>query len=369
MHDYIKAAAAAALCAALAAPAWAGNGNGNLAGNGFPKGPHHTLKLLGKGAGFKCGAMPTDDGEPQYGNVIFMPRVVPEGGVTIGFVEGGVPDDDDAGELKLGVLDRCTEPFLDSGETVADGALVSIPPNANGYAVYARLTGKPGAPNGKSKGKGKKKGANKGKKKGQQNTAAGSDTLVINGDLLVFTDPNTGEALALLGTVDESGVLTPTGDFDTGEKVLIRTDPAVPGNGVVKAMSLEGLFTFTGSICKPGATADDPFCATTTPEEPVCEAYCCVSTSPDGGTTAPDATIDSCSPLASVGVDPNTDGDGNPETGDGLQCPLNDAANVYTPTQCKHYVGASVFDIQSIAQYLWNLSGGAYNVQLRFYPR
>lgn len=347
----------------LAAPAMAGSDG---RGNGFPKGEHFNLKLLGKADSFKCPSVKIDDetGEPEYGNVIFMPRTIPEGGVTIGFVEGGVPDDEDDGELTLGVLDRCTEPFVETGETVADGALVTLPPNPNGYDVYARLTGKPGAPAAKGKNKGKKKGASKGKKKGKnkgKNQPASDATLAIDGDLVVLTDSGSGEALALLGTVDDAGVFTPSGSFDAGSTVLVRTDPGVPGKGVVKATDLSALFQFSGSICKPGALADDPFCAGT--EEPACEAYCCVSTSPDGGTTPPDTVIDSCSPLASVGVDD----DALPETP--LVCPVDDASNDYTATQCKRYEDAWVFDIQSLAQYLWTVSGGAYNVQIRFYPR
>lgn len=336
----------------LAAPAMAGS---DRRGNGFPKGEHFNLKLLGKADTFKCPSVKIDDetGEPDYGNVIFMPRTIPEGGVTIGFVEGGVPDDD--GDLKLGALDRCTEPFVETGETDADGALVTLPPNANGYDVYARLTGKPGAPGAK--------GENKGKKKGKNQQASASDaTLAIDGDLVVLTDPDSGEALALLGTVDDGGVFTPTGGSDTGGTVLVRTDPDVPGKGVVKATDLSGLFQFTGSICKPGATADDPFCAPA-PDEPVCEAYCCVSTSPDGGITPPDNVIDSCSRLVDVGV---ADED-LPEAP--LACPVNDESNIYTPTQCKRYEDAWVFDIQALAQYLWTVSGGAYNAQIRFYPR
>jgi len=42
------------------------------------------------------------------------------------------------------VTDWCTESFPDAGAVTGDGAMFRLPANAGGYAVYARITGKPG---------------------------------------------------------------------------------------------------------------------------------------------------------------------------------------------------------------------------------
>ncbi len=43
--------------------------------NGFPSGPHFNLNIIGKKDGFTCPAQEYLNGNPVYGNVIFVPEV------------------------------------------------------------------------------------------------------------------------------------------------------------------------------------------------------------------------------------------------------------------------------------------------------
>jgi hypothetical protein len=114
--------------------------NGIPFGNGFPSGEHYNLIIHGKKAEFQCPDAEFDPitGEQIFGNVINIPRV--DDGLPIEiFMESGrkgPKGKTDASTLE--VTDWCSKSFDGSG------ASLRLPKNDAGYAVYARVTGKPG---------------------------------------------------------------------------------------------------------------------------------------------------------------------------------------------------------------------------------
>ncbi len=116
-------------------------------GNGFPSGAHFNLNMIGKKANFTCPApeFDPDTNEQLYGNVIFIPREQGTDPINI-LVESGNKGPKGAVDTNtLEVPDWCTESFADSGGPgMGDPAIFRLPANGAGYAVYARITGKPG---------------------------------------------------------------------------------------------------------------------------------------------------------------------------------------------------------------------------------
>ena len=108
--------------------------------NGFPSGAHYNLNIIGKKMGYSCTTPEPyldETGTLVYGNVIF----VPESGRDIQIVmksgsarKGGKAS---SSYPVFRVTDACAPPFDN------DAAEVELPPNANGYRVYARALAKP----------------------------------------------------------------------------------------------------------------------------------------------------------------------------------------------------------------------------------
>ena len=141
--------------------------------NGFPSGAHFNLNIHGKKADYNCTPVVYDtNGIPVYGNGIF----VPETGQDIQIVLKSGRKGGKASDLyqEFQVTDACAPAFDGSP------AVVELPPNANGYRVYARALAKPG----------------------------GSATLTYGGSLFSAVDEY-GNDLVDLGLVTSGGVASP----------------------------------------------------------------------------------------------------------------------------------------------------------------
>ncbi|GLQ30437.1 hypothetical protein [Litoribrevibacter albus] len=301
--------------------------NGIYLGNGFPSGPHFNLIIHGKKLSFNCpdpqfyylvvednngdgdaGAMvkSCDDGdvcaltnEQYYGNVIFLPR---DGrNVQIQFESGRKGPKSNPDATTLEVTDWCTKPF-DS-----DAANVRLPKDPDGYAVYARVTGKP---------------------------TEGSFSIFGRSFTLVETEDDNGNISDLLFL----GVVTETGVF-----VGVELEPvtATGGKGKNKATEITSIFEFTGQVCYTSET--DPAC-----DEGGCfsQTYCCP---PDGS--------EACQ-IVPEGEDP------------ALFCPtLGDGTWEATEFFCHEYEDDWIFNIADFVNVLFDVKNDdTYNIQIRFYP-
>ena len=200
-----------------AAPAFAAkpvDGSGLPFGNGFPSGEHFNLNIIGKKDGFLCPAGEVDAlGNPVYGNVIFFPRVQGTDPITILIESGAKGPRGATGTAQLEVTDWCTESFPDAGTGSRDAASFRLPASANGYAVYARITGKPGAD--------------------------GEPTVTFNQGGFEYVTDETGNDLILLGTFKEGS----TTIYRTGETTTTAS------KGVRKATDITSLFQWSGLVC------------------------------------------------------------------------------------------------------------------------
>lgn len=224
---------AATLAAAPALAAKPVDGSGLPFGNGFPSGEHFNLNIIGKKAGFGCPAGELDgSGNPVYGNVIFFPRVQGTDPITILIESGskgprGAPD-----TARLEVTDWCTESFPDAGAGAGDAASFRLPANANGYAVYARITGKPGQ--------------------------HGEPTVTFGQGGFAYVEDEAGNDLILLGS------------FKDGTTTIYRTGETTTtsGKGVRKATDITGMFQWSGLVCSVPTDltlADTTLCCQTDP--------------------------------------------------------------------------------------------------------
>jgi hypothetical protein len=209
---------ALALAAGLAAaPAMAGkpvDGSGLPFGNGFPSGEHYNLNVIGKKAGFSCPEQAVDEyGVPTYGKVIFFPREQGNDPITILIESGSKGPRGAPATSTLEVTDWCTESFADAGASAGDPASFRLPANANGYAVYARITGKPGDD--------------------------GEPTVTFNQGGFEYVQDEAGNDLILLGT------------FKEGSTTLYRTgeSTSTASKGVRKATDITALFQWSGLVC------------------------------------------------------------------------------------------------------------------------
>jgi hypothetical protein len=288
-------------------------------GNGFPSGPHFNLILLGKWGDFTCPPPELDAEMNQvYGNVIFIPREQGDDDITI-LMESGKKGPKNAQEItELQVTDWCSETF--------DGtpAVLRLPKNDYGYAVYGRLHGKPGED--------------------------GEPHVTITPDLW-YVEDEAGNDLILLGLVDDNGV------FKSAGETLYRTDPTPgsKGKGVNKATYLTDLFLYSGDVCYIQSDWED-YCIVEGVNECTATQLCCVDTDP---LTPGYERCDLCAAVGTV-LDstctcPPTDTDGYPYTA--------------VVAHCRTYDETWVFNISDFVGYLWDLdSTGAYNIQVRFYP-
>ncbi len=300
--------------------------DGIYLGNGFPSGPHFNLIIHGKKLSFQCPdpeyyyrvltdvngdgdegdlVENCDDGDvceltdvQNFGNSVFTPR---DGrNVQMLFESGRKGPKSKPDATSLEVTDWCTKPF-DS-----DAASIRIPKDPDGYAVYARATGKP--------------------TDGSFSIFGRSLALVETEEDGVFTD------LLFLGVVTETGVFLGT-----------ELEPVTKegGKGKNKGTEITSLFEFTGQVCY---TSDaDPAC---TDGGCFSQFYCCPP--------------DESAPCELV----------PPDTDAGLYCPtLHDGTWLATEFYCHEYEDDWIFNIADFVNVLFDVKNDdTYNIQIRFYP-
>jgi hypothetical protein len=168
--------------------------------NGFPSGPHYNLNIHGKMADFTCPDVQLDEfGNPVYGNSIFVPD---DGvGIEILMESGSGKGSKTETITELQVTDPCSAP-IDN-----DPAVVQIPPNTNGYRVYARALATP----------------------------TDNPWMTVTPELVSVEDEY-GNDLLYLGLVTSDG-------FTTASETFTRT------KGKSKAIPITGLFEWTGDVC------------------------------------------------------------------------------------------------------------------------
>ena len=163
--------------------------------NGFPSGDHYNLNIHGKKDSFNCPEQEYDIyDEPIYGNSVF----VPEYGQGAIYVESG------KGKKAAQVTElQVTDPCAFDG----DGATIKLPPNNNGYRVYARVLAKP----------------------------TDEPYIGLASSLYMVQDEN-GNDLLYLGLVTDQGFETPTVSVTRKQ-------------GKSKAIDISGMFQWSGSVC------------------------------------------------------------------------------------------------------------------------
>jgi len=302
-------------------------------GNGFPSGEHYNLNLIAKKDSFSCPEPTYDElSNQEFGKVIFFPRVQNEDPITI-LMESGTKGPKGAPETAtLEVIDWCTESFPDFGQLNGDSAVLRLPYNSNGYAVYGALGGKP--------------------------LSDGEPSVSISPDLY-YVEDESGNDLILLGLVDSGG----TTAFGSDGTVLYRTDSSgsTKGKGSRKATNLTSLFEYSGEVCyvQTDTSAycyDESAAYTCTTKE-----LCCVDEDSNG-------VYEACDLLTNVGV-LFDDGMG----GTGSECPSDPTVDPYLPlgvsAECQSYDNEFVFNIADFVGYLWDIdTTGTYLVRIRFYP-
>lgn len=316
--------------AAVAALTWqahvahAGN---NLLGNGFPSGPHFNLVILGKKVGFTC-PTPADylAGTPDQ-NVIYVPQVGHD--ISILMESGAKGPKSDPALTTLKVTDWCSQ-TLDG-----DAAALMLPKNADGYAVFARILGKPGED--------------------------GGPTFQFTDRQFDLVQDEFGNDLLGLGLITDTGLV----DYAGNE--LQRWDGSGKGKGALKAKNITALFQYTGSVC--AVNDQDTFCSTGG-----CSAgptVCCVPLEDSDGTLVEASACD----------DPDLVGYGGcvgqVEVSPGVfACPTELAFGDGTTTNvcpvatvCKEFTGSWIFNVADFVNVLYDVQNdGSYNVQVRFYP-
>ncbi len=333
MNKFVALIAAAAFAAtfALAGAAHAGkpvDDEGNPLGNGFPSGPHFNLNILGKKLNFTCPEVDLED----LGHVIFVPREVPGGDRIQIIVESGKKgpkNNPDATDLE--VVDPCTETFPDTPSGDEDPATFRLPKNADGYAVFGRITGKP----------------------------TDDPTFTFTDRTITLVEDEFGNNLLLLGVIIAGKTFDVICASPDDPCELVRTDTTKPGKGVQKAKEITAIFEFSGLICIEDVAGDlfDDFCVDD-PDPPFCAAtdLCCLDGILAGG---------ECSLLTDALFD---DGFGNfvcdnaDDIGSGIDW-------VQVGAQCKSFADEWIFNIEDFVNVLFEAdNNGSYTVQLRFYP-
>ena len=288
-------------------------------GNGAPSGPHFNLNIIAKRPNFTCPCPEYVDGQRVLGNVVFIPREQNDDPITILMESGKKGPKHHPDVTALQVTNWCSESFADCDpetdpdpNTDYDSGVVELPKHEEGYAVYARITGKSGE--------------------------EGGPTVTIS-PTLFYVEDEAGHDLILLGLVDGSGAFVWNGTD------LVRTDATKKGRGVQKFKEVTNLFLWSGQVCYVNDI--DLYCSDgTCTEGPV---LCCLEVvDADGNVIYTD-----CQDNAVC-----VDGDCTCEEG-------------YVDVQawCHMYSETWVFNIADFVGYLWHLtSDGAYVIQVRFYP-
>ena len=361
MRRILIVTASVLLVAVLAigvSPAMAGkpSSGGVFNGNGFPSGLHYNLIIHGKKSDFNCPAPKyywectdslvtdlfetsdecnsncvdpyvCDDTGPQiYGNVINVPfdNVDEEDNIIDPpisiLIESGRkgPKNAPEGFDTLQVTDWCTESFPDEGTGDVDGAIFRLPKNDEGYAVYVKITGRPG-----------------------EDTKA-----IFPFPDFQYVEDEAGNNLILLGALIESEITKINDEIIT----VFRSKKNANGNGnkVPKATELTRLFMWSGTVCYfdtcgeyEGETCVFDYC--TDLPGPACEPY------------------DLCCESENMGVY------------EGCTLKVEDVCpegNVETTVDCKEIDEEQwVFNIADFVGMLWEIgNNNSYNIQIRFYP-
>jgi len=176
--------------------------------NGFPSGDHYNLNIIGKKDGFTCPAALCDLLDLTcVPNVIYIPadNDPATDPVEILMVSGKKGSAKTAGITGFAVTDWCTQAFD------GNGAVVQLPPNENGYRVYARALAKP----------------------------TYNPNLAILGNTVDFVEDDDGNLLYYLGSFTKNCVATP------GEQNCVYT--RTKGHSV--ATDISPLFEYTGDVC------------------------------------------------------------------------------------------------------------------------
>ena len=181
----------------------------NVNPNGFPSGPHFNLNIIGKKAEFACPAQEYDlNGNPIYGNVVF----VPDNGSGSLTMQSGRVGKKASTFTELRAIDPCAG---------FDGtpALIELPPNTNGYRVYARALGKPG-----------------------------DATAISIIPSLVSASDEFGDPLVYLGLVTSGGI------FKSDGETITRTGRKST------AMPITDMFLWSGTVCTPYGESPTEIC-------------------------------------------------------------------------------------------------------------
>jgi hypothetical protein len=345
----VAALSAAALLAVGAQAGKPPNSDAIYNGNGFPSGPFEHLVILGKKDHFSCpppkflvvadGNADGDLGQtvetcdaadqcdPVFGNVVFIPRDQGADPISIVMESGAKGPKSKQDATTLEVTDWCTESFPDDGSSAppyGDGARVRIPKDPEGYAMYARVRGKPGD---------------------DETEHAFYTTTQLD----LVEDEQGNDLLLLLG------FLTSDGTFAADGTLLRRTDDAKKGKGTRQSVNITDLLLWTGDVCYVQDNTDF-FCLDEFGTN-LCDSteLCCVDADFD-------LVYERCDSLLDVGADPDLDGL--------LECPLTDLdGDPYTPVtaECIHYEDQWVFNIADFVDVLFDVTSDAYNVEIRFY--
>lgn len=333
--------------------------NGNFIGNGYPSGPHFNLNIHGKNDSFQC-PDPTyffqvdSDGDlsddivvgdlvkdcpdgyvcsltnvQYFGNVINLPRDGSDVQIYVESGRKGPKSSPDASSLE--VTDWCTKPFDE------DAASFRLPANADGYAVYSRVTGKP--------------------VDNQFFEVFGRDLTVVEVECQAGDTecPASGTYdLLLLGVVNEDGAFTKVGNGDGNFERVDSTDGR-GGKGVKDATDITGMFEFSGQVCY--VYADDPACA-----DSACAAadYCCPI---DEATSAYNGACQLKETETFWNIDLQT-----------YDCSVQDDNPVGTlwidqTFYCHEYTDHWIFNIADFVEVLFDVrNNDTYNIKLRFYP-
>ncbi|MCG9726703.1 hypothetical protein [Vibrio brasiliensis] len=333
--------------------------DGTYLGNGFPSGEHFNLILHGKKDTHVCetyveiveitdtdlgdvtepfyaigdkylpGECPTQAGfeyRCAYGNVISMPRgsdssqILMESGSKGPAKKSG--SDADLDSTTLQVTDACT------GYSGNDPAVVRIPADKDGYAVYARVLGKP-------------------------TDDGGPDFSVTGREIPIIGDgDNTTDDVWLIGVIDNEGALIP-GTCDDGGCTLERWESTEKGKGAKTATNLTGLFSFSGEVCY---WEDDESCLDGNTNVCSDKDFCCtVVDEYDGlGDIEYNGTVYDCEVADDTTLD---------EFG---MC-LADG-DVVDTLHCRTYEEEWIFNIEDFVNVLFDINNDAYNVQIRLYP-
>jgi hypothetical protein len=349
-------------------------------GNGFPSGLHHNLLIHGKPDTFTCPDLtyyfqinfddsivsctykdkPVLDGElvgsceflsctgdnacietttPNYGNVVNMPRFETDDPITFVMESGrkGPKSQPDATTLK--VTDWCTESFPDDGSyapPLGDEARVLLPKDPDGYAVYARILGKP-----------------KKNDEGPSFVMVPEGFELIENEYEVDLDGDGAPDLLLLGFISpDGGVFNPD-----GVEINLKRSEGIKGNKAKTSTNISPLFKWQGDVCYVEGDAAEEAIFCTEGGVDVCSPsdLCCIDNEP---VDTPDGVYDACI----VAEDTNGDTFVN-----SLDCAVD---YDFVTGACKYIENDWVFNIADFVNVLFNIEENkdVYNVQIRFYP-